>query len=89
MFFNVSFKCFSTKVASQAWKILLFIYCLSIAILQNTDLIKMRLGVLNGMRMAPLMVNFLHYTCGGGQRDRGGTGRLSSTPRQVGGQGPQ
>lgn len=65
MFFNVSFKCFSTKVASQAWKILLFIYCLSIAILQNTDLIKVRLGVLNGMRMAPLMVNFLHYTCGG------------------------
>ena len=66
MFFNVSFKCFSTKVASQAWKILLFIYCLSIAILQNTDLIKMRLGVLNGMRMAPLMVTFLHYTGGGG-----------------------
>lgn len=27
--------------------------------------------------------------CGGGQRDRGGTGRLSPAPRQVGGRGPQ
>ena len=67
MFFNVLFKCFSIKVASQAWQILLFTYCLSIAILQDTDLIKMRLGVLNGMKMAPLMVNFSHYTCRRGQ----------------------
>ena len=65
MFFNVSFKCFSNKVASEAWQIFLFTYSLSIAILQNTDLIKIRLGVLNGMRIAPLMVKFSHYTLRG------------------------